>query len=104
MRDLCRIFIVFFLIVFFASCALTPGIKEPTYSNAGQVFVYLSSSQEPSTDITFVISGLSFMNRDGIWFDVPLKPRIINSIKLSRNQIKLKEFYLPRWAECPGGA
>jgi len=95
MKNLHRIIVALFLIVFFASCALTPGIKEPTYSNAGQVFVYLSSSQEPSTDITFVISGLSFMNRDGIWFDVPLKPRIINSIKLSRNQIKLREFYLP---------
>ncbi len=95
MRNLCRMFIGFFLIFLFASCALTPGIKEPRYSNEGQIFVYLSSSQEPVTDITFVISGMSFMDKDGIWFDVPMKPRIINSIKLSRNQIKLREFYLP---------
>jgi len=88
-------FIGFFLIFLFASCALTPGIKEPRYSDEGQIFVYLSSSQEPATDITFVISGMSFMDRDGIWFDVPMKPRTINSIKLSRNQIKLREFYLP---------
>jgi len=95
MRNLCRRLVVFFLIFLFASCALKPGIKEPRYSNEGQVFVYLSSSQEPSMDITFVISGMSFMNRDGIWFDVPMKPRTVNSIKLSRNQIKLREFYLP---------
>jgi len=95
MRNLCRMFIGFFLIFLFASCALTPGIKEPRYSDEGQIFVYLSSPQEPATDITFVISGMSFMDKDGIWFDVPMKPRTINSIKLSRNQIKLKEFYLP---------
>ena len=95
MKNLHRIIIAFFLIVFFASCALTPGIKEPRYSDEGQIFVYLSSSQEPATDITFVISGMSFMDKDGIWFDVPMKPRTINSIKLSRNQIKLREFYLP---------
>jgi len=88
-------FIGFFLIFLFASCVLKPGIKEPRYSNEGQIFVYLSSSQEPATDITFVISGMSFMDRNGIWFDVPMKPHTINSIKLSRNQIKLKEFYLP---------
>ena len=95
MKNLCRIFIVFFLIFLFASCALNPEIKEPRYSNEGQVFVYLSSSQEPSTDITFVISGMSFMNKDGIWFDIPIKPSTINSIMLSGNQIKLREFYLP---------
>ena len=95
MRDLYRIVVVFFLILFFASCALKPGIKESRYSNEGQIFVYLSSLQEPSIDITFVLSGMSLMNKDGIWFDVPMKPRIINSIKLSKNQIKLGEFYLP---------
>ena len=97
MKNLCRISIVFLLIFLFASCALKPGIKinEHRYSDEGQVFVYLSSSQEPSIDITFVISGMSFMNRDGIWFDVPMKPCTINSIKLSENQIKLMEFYLP---------
>jgi len=95
MKNLNRIIIAFFLIFLFASCVLKPGIKEPRYSHEGQIFVYLSSSQEPATDITFVISGLSVMNRDGIWFDVPLKPRTINSIKLSGNQIKLREFYLP---------
>ncbi len=95
MKNLYRTALVFFLIFLFASCALTPGIKEPRYSNEGQIFVYLSSSQEPSTDITFVISGMSFMHRDGIWFDVPMKSRTVNSIKLSRSQIKLREFYLP---------
>lgn len=95
MRNLCRMSIGFFLIFLFASCVLKPGIKESRYSDEGQIFVYLSSSQEPATDITFVISGMSFMDKDGIWFDVPMKPRTINSIKLSGNQIKLREFYLP---------
>ncbi len=95
MRNLCRMFIVFFPVFLFVSCALTPGIKETRYSDEGQIFVYLSSSQEPSTDITFIISGMSFMNKDGVWIDVPMKPRTINSVKLSGNQIKLREFYLP---------
>lgn len=95
MRNVYRMFIGFFLVFLFASCVLKPGIKEPRYSDEGQIFVYLSSSQEPATDITFVISGMSFMDKDGIWFDVPMKPRTINSIKLSGTQIKLREFYLP---------
>ena len=95
MRNLYRMFISLFLIFLFASCALKPGIKEPRYSDEGQIFVYLSSSQEPATDITFVIAGMSFMDKDGIWFDVPMKPCTINSIELSGNQIKLREFYLP---------
>ncbi len=94
MKNLCCVFI-FFLIFLFASCAMNSGIKEIRYANEGQIFVYLSSSQEPSTDITFIISGMSFMNKDGLWIDVSMKPRTINSVKLSGNQIKLRDFYLP---------
>ncbi len=80
---------------FFVSCVYNSGVKEPIYSDAGQVFVYLSCYNEPSLDITFTISGMSFMDKNGTWYDVNPEPLVINSKKLSCSQIKLKEFYLP---------
>lgn len=95
MRGLSRLLVFAFFILWLASCASKPNVREPAYSNPGQVFVYLSSSQEPSLDITFTLSAMSFMDNDGVWYNVALEPLVIKSKKLSEGQIKLKEFYLP---------
>jgi YVTN family beta-propeller protein len=83
------------LLMSFVSCVSKPSVKEPIYSDAGQVFVYLSCYNEPSLDITFTISEMSFMDRNGAWYDTKLTPQVINSQKLSDSQIKLQELYLP---------
>jgi YVTN family beta-propeller protein len=81
---------------FFVSCASKPGVREPVYSSdAGQVFVYLSCYNEPSLDLTFTLSEMSFMDSNGTWYDIKLTPQMINSKKLSDSQVKLKECYLP---------
>lgn len=95
MRSFGRLLVFVFFISSIVSCVPQSVLKKPTHYNAGQVFVYLSSLQGPSRDITFTLSAMSFMDEAGIWYDVALEPRVINSKKLSGYQIKLKEFYLP---------
>ena len=83
-------------VVSFVACAPKSSITEPPYyHNAGQVFIYLSCHDAPSLDITFTLSEMSFMDRNGMWYDIKLLPRVINSKKFSDSQIKLKECYLP---------
>jgi len=95
MKKLALLLVFVFCISLFVSCVPKPDLKKSIYSNAGQVFVYLSPFQEPSLDITFTLSAMSFMNEEGIWYDVALEHQVINSTKLAGTQIKLKEFYLP---------
>jgi YVTN family beta-propeller protein len=57
--------------------------------------VYLSCHDEPSLDITFTLSAMSFMDKNGVWYDTKLIPQEIHSKKLADSQIKLKECYLP---------
>jgi YVTN family beta-propeller protein len=45
-------------------------------------------------DITFTISGMSFLTNQGEWIDVALERRI-DSAELTEQQLKLSEFYLP---------
>jgi YVTN family beta-propeller protein len=83
-------------VVGFVACVPESSITESSYyPHAGQVFIYLSCHDEPSLDITFTLSEISFMDRNGVWYDTKLIPREIHSKKLSDTQIKLKECYLP---------
>jgi len=90
----------FRLIMFVLAAVSIPAfIFEPTsmalqLANKGQVFFYLSCPQKPTFDISFSISGMSFMNKQGEWIDVAVDKRI-HSAGLVQNQIKLYEFYLP---------
>jgi YVTN family beta-propeller protein len=54
----------------------------------------MSCPHKSDADITFAISGLSFMNEHGEWIDVAVE-RSIDSRDLAERQIKLSEFYLP---------
>jgi YVTN family beta-propeller protein len=88
-----RLTLVVMVVACLTSCALE---QHPMGSrtNEGQVFLYLSCSQKPVTDITFAISGMSFMDNNGEWIDVELERRM-DSAELSERQIKVSEFYLP---------
>jgi len=81
-------------VIFTMSCTFKPALKGPSLAGHGQVFFYLSCPKKPTFDISFSISGMSFMNKDGEWIDVTLDKRI-RSAELAERQIKLLEFYLP---------
>jgi YVTN family beta-propeller protein len=93
-----RIVVFFFAAVLavtcLTSCATSPPGGTPQRIDQGQVFVYLSCSQKSSVDITFTISGMSFMTDEGEWNDVALERRI-DSAELTEQQLKLSEFFLP---------
>ncbi|MBW2740748.1 MAG: beta-propeller fold lactonase family protein, partial [Deltaproteobacteria bacterium] len=76
------------------ACIFEPTSMDLQLANKGQVFFYLSCSQKPTFDISFSISGMSFMNKEGEWIDVAVD-KSIHSAGLTQNQIKLCEFYLP---------
>ena len=57
------------------SCASEQPLRGPR-ADEGQVYLYLSCPQKPAEDITFAISGMSFMNNHGVWIDVALERRI----------------------------
>ncbi len=76
------------------SCASSPRGTTPQRPDQGQVFLYLVCSQKSAVDITFTISGMSFMTNQGEWIDVALERRI-DSAELTEKQLKLSEFYLP---------
>jgi YVTN family beta-propeller protein len=77
-----------------SACIFEPTSMDLQLANKGQVFFYLSCPQKPTFDISFSISGMSFMNKGGEWIDVAVDKRI-HSAGLAQNQIKLREFYLP---------
>jgi YVTN family beta-propeller protein len=79
---------------FIPACIFEPTSMDLRLANKGQVFFYLSCPQKPTFDISFSISGMSFMNKGGEWIDVAVDKRI-HSAGLAQNQIKLREFYLP---------
>ncbi len=76
------------------SCAFEPHTRKPHGSDHGRVFVYMSSPPKSAVDITFSVSGISFMKKDGEWVDVAVE-RHMDSAVLSERQIKLSEFHLP---------
>lgn len=76
------------------ACILEPTSMDLRSADNGQVFFYLSCPLKPAFDISFSISGMSFMNKQGEWIDVAVNKRI-HSAGLAQNQIKLREFYLP---------
>jgi YVTN family beta-propeller protein len=80
--------------VFIPACIFEPTSMDLQLADKGQVFFYLSCPQKPTFDISFSISGMSFMNKGGEWIDVAVDKRI-HSAGLAQNQIKLREFYLP---------
>ena len=87
------------IIVVLASVSIPACIFEPTsmdiqLTNQGQVFFYLSCPQKSTFDISFSISGMSFMNKEEEWIDVAVDKRI-HSAGLVQSQIKLRELYLP---------
>ncbi|MDA3833625.1 MAG: YncE family protein [Spirochaetales bacterium] len=81
-------------VMFITSCAVEPLPESARRTDQGQVFFYLFCPKKPSFDISFAISGISFMNKDKEWVDVAVEKHI-NSSELSQRQIKLSEFYLP---------
>ncbi|MDA3834067.1 MAG: YncE family protein [Spirochaetales bacterium] len=89
-----RLIIVMLASVSIAACVFEPTSTDLQLTNKGQVFFYLSCSQKPTFDISFSISSMSFMNKDGEWIDVAVDKRI-DSAGLVQSQIKLCELYLP---------
>ena len=76
------------------SCAFEPDRKASRSVDQGQVFFYLFCSKRPTFDLSFSMSGMSFMNKEGMWVDVAMDKRL-HSAELAERQIKLSEFYLP---------
>jgi len=89
-----RLMMVLLAAVFIPACIFEPTSMDLQLSDKGQVFFYLSCPQKPTFDISFSISGMSFMNKEGEWIDVAVD-KSIHSAGLAQNQIKLREFYLP---------
>ncbi len=89
-----RLMMVVLAAVFIPACIFEPTSMDLQLADKGQVFFYLSCPQKPTFDISFSISGMSFMNKGGEWIDVAVDKRI-HSAGLAQNQIKLREFYLP---------
>ena len=89
-----RLMMVVLAAVFIPACIFEPTSLDIQLADKGQVFFYLSCPQKPTFDISFSISGMSFMNKGGEWIDVAVDKRI-HSAGLAQNQIKLREFYLP---------
>ena len=89
-----RLMMVVLAAAFIPACIFEPTSMDLRLADKGQVFFYLSCPQKPTFDISFSISGMSFMNKGGEWIDVAVDKRI-HSAGLAQNQIKLREFYLP---------
>jgi YVTN family beta-propeller protein len=89
-----RLMIAVLAVIWALSCISVPPSRSPRLANQGQVFFYLSCPKKPTFDISFSISGMSFMNKDEEWIDVALDKRV-RSAELAERQIKLSEFYLP---------
>ena len=89
-----RLMMVVLAAVFIPACIFEPTSMDLQLADKGQVFFYLSCPQKPTFDISFSISGMSLMNKEGGWIDVAVNKRI-HSAGLAQNQIKLQEFYLP---------
>jgi YVTN family beta-propeller protein len=89
-----RLMMVLLAALFIPACIFEPTSMDLQLADKGQVFFYLSCPQKPTFDISFSISGMGFMNKEGKWIDVAVDKRI-HSAGLAQNQIKLREFYLP---------
>jgi len=94
MKKVSPLIVVAFAALYALSCTVKPTPKGGRIADQGQVFLYLSCPQKPAFDISFSISGISFMSKEGAWIDVAFDKRI-NSAELAKNQIKLREFYMP---------
>ena len=82
------------MVVMAATCLTSCTFEQhPKTSriDEGQVFLYFFCPQKPASDITFAISGMSFMDNNEEWIDVELEQRI-DSAELSERQIKVSEF------------
>ncbi|MBW1740402.1 MAG: YncE family protein [Deltaproteobacteria bacterium] len=93
-KNLFRLIVAVLLAICVPSCVFGPHPKHLQSTEQGQIFLYLSCPVKPTFDISFSISGMSFMNKDGAWIDVALE-RSVDSEEVSERQIKLSEFYLP---------
>ena len=89
-----RLIMVVLAAVSIPACIFEPTSMDIQLTNKGQVFFYLSCPQKPTFDISFSISGMSFMNKEGEWIDMAVDKQI-DSAGLAQNQIKLRELYLP---------
>ena len=76
------------------SCAFESDRKASRSVDQGQLFLYLSCFKRPTFDISFSMSGMSFMNTEGTWIHVAID-KSVRSAELAERQIKLAEFYLP---------
>ncbi len=76
------------------ACIFEHTSMDLQLADKGQVFFYLSCPLKPTFDVSFSISDMSFMNKEGEWIDIAVDKRI-HSAELAQNQIKLRELYLP---------
>jgi len=81
-------------VLFAASCVLERRIEGFRSPENGHVFLYLSYPKKSAVNIEFEISGMGFLDENGVWAEVPLK-REIDSAKSPGGQIRPSEFYLP---------
>ena len=86
--------IILLAMTLMASCAFEQHPKSRQQTDVGQIFVYLSCPKKPAVDISFAISGISFMDNNNEWIDLALE-RQIGSMDLSEKQLKVSELYLP---------
>ena len=94
MKIINRLIMIALAFVFTSSCIFEPPSTKPRLADHGQVFFYLSCPNKPTFDISFSISGMGFMDKNGGWVDVALD-KSISSAEIAERQIKLLEFYLP---------
>lgn len=60
-----------------------------------QLVLYFNGPDKASLDISFVLSGVSIMSKDGIYRDVIYKPVAVNSYKIKGRQLLLGEVRVP---------
>ncbi|MDY7000491.1 MAG: hypothetical protein SVS15_01750 [Thermodesulfobacteriota bacterium] len=81
-------------VLFAASCVIERRIEGFRSPDNGHVFLYFSYPKKSAINIEFEISGMGFLDENGVWVEVPLE-REIDSSKSPGGQIRLSEFYLP---------
>ncbi|MDO8282735.1 MAG: hypothetical protein Q7U10_08990 [Thermodesulfovibrionia bacterium] len=60
-----------------------------------QIVLYLNGPDKTSLDISFILSGVSVMSKDGNYSDVIDKPVAVNSFKIKGHQVLLGEIRIP---------
>ena len=87
---------IILLIIALTGCApLLKGGRELSDVSYGQLTIFLNGPERTSLDITFNLTEVSVVARDGTWKQVMNTPLSLNSIDMVGRQVLLGERYLP---------